>query len=85
MPSAVFHSAKERFARLQDSTPAPGAYEVGSKEKETELAGGAAFKSDTDRFWRGELMQRPGPAFYKPNVLPKRRSFLLNLRKKWVG
>ena len=85
MPSAVFQSGNERFARQQEASPAPGTYDIGSKEKERERASGAAFRSDTERFWRKEVVQRPGPAFYKPSVLQKRRSFLLNMHKNWVG
>ena len=84
MPSAVFHSVEERFAKPEESTPAPGSYEVGSKEREREMVSGAVFRSDTERL-RGQHVQRPGPAFYRPSVLPKRRSFLLNLHQKWVG
>lgn len=85
IPSAVFHSAEERFGRQEELSPAPGTYEIGSNEGEKQILSVAAFRSDTERFLRRGHVPRPGPAFYKPNLLPKRRSFLLNLHQKWVG
>lgn len=85
MPSAVFHSEEARFGRQEELSPAPGSYEIGHSDRTMQSVSVAAFKSDTQRFLRRENVPRPGPAFYKPNLLPKRRSFLLNLHQKWVG
>lgn len=86
MPSAVFVSAEERFSVPNEHLPAPGTYDIGVKPHEKEPASGAVFRSDTDRFvhHKGRI-QRPGPAFYQPYFLPKHRSFLLNLQRKWVS
>lgn len=84
LPSAVFLSSENRF-------PTPRVDETGRRwEDGGEKWGGkekgsmAAFKSDTQR---GDFVakQLPGPAFYKPSVLPKHQSFHLNLAKRWVA
>ena len=40
--------------------------------------------SETERAWMGNEKKPPGPAFYKPMGVPKKKSFHLNSDKTWV-
>jgi hypothetical protein len=46
---------------------------------------GAVFISESERSWRKVDSKRPGPAFYKPNILPKKQSYHLNLKRHWIS
>lgn len=72
-----------RPKRARSGVPGPGAYDVNTNPKERLPVSGAAFMSESKRDGRFGV-KAPGPAFYRPSILPKRKSFHLNAERKWV-
>jgi hypothetical protein len=64
-------------------TPGPGAYHPKSDQEKVAVSG-AVFMSESERIWYESNKKPPGPAFYKPSTVPKKRSFHLNTNKIWV-
>jgi hypothetical protein len=79
---------------LRPQVPGPGNYDGASAPLFGERAYGShlltpasAFTSTTSRAAAKEAgsSRTPGPAYYKPEPLPHKRTFHLNARKQWVG
>lgn len=69
--------------KKNSSTPGPGAYQPPSNQEKTAVSG-AVFMSESERVWYGSNRKPPGPAFYKPSAVPKKKSYHLNTNKIWV-
>jgi hypothetical protein len=72
-----------RPKRARSGVPGPGAYEVTRELKERQPVCGAAFMSESKRDGRG-MAKAPGPAFYRPTIVAKKKSFHLNAERKWL-
>ena len=60
--------------RTKEYAPGPGEYSV-EKENSKSLVTGAAFVSESKRGWIKADKKPPGPAFYNPAPVPKKKSF----------
>lgn len=69
--------------KKNQATPGPGAYQPPGNQEKTAVSG-AVFMSESERVWYGSNRKPPGPAFYKPSKVPKKKSFHLNSNKIWV-
>lgn len=88
-PSSMFLSHDvDRFGkpirtRKRDIRPGPGEYSL-DKENSKSLVTGAAFASESKRGWIKTDKKPPGPAFYNPMAVPKRKSFNFKTRNIWI-
>ena len=88
-PSSMFLANDlDRFGkttrkRTKEYAPGPGEYSV-EKENSKSLVTGAAFVSESKRGWIKADKKPPGPAFYNPAPVPKKKSFHLKPRKQWI-
>lgn len=72
-----------RPKKTRNAVPGPGAYDLSRERKERLPVSGAAFMSESKRDGHGTA-KAPGPAFYRPTTVSKKKSFLLNAERKWV-
>ncbi|OMJ74870.1 hypothetical protein SteCoe_26123 [Stentor coeruleus] len=72
-----------KIKRTKDLTPGPGAYYYDSSQDRLPVTG-AVFMSESNREIIKSPLKQPGPAFYKPTPVPKKKSFHLNANKVWV-
>eukprot|EP00397_Hematodinium_sp_SG-2012_P043003 GEMP01047691.1.p1 GENE.GEMP01047691.1~~GEMP01047691.1.p1 ORF type:complete len:356 (+),score=70.37 GEMP01047691.1:60-1127(+) len=63
--------------------PGPGLYEPPLWPKRHLSSFASAFRSETER-QQGSMTAAPGPAFYEVGVPDDRKSFHLNVQKRWV-
>ena len=88
-PSSMFaNNGKDRFGKSKlpkvvNSFPAPGDYEPEYREGKVGVSG-AVFMSESERGWIRSASKPPGPAFYKPVLQQKKKSFHLKPSNKWV-
>ena len=89
-PSAQFiKSDVDRFGiqtkdkRSKEFSPGPGAYHI-EVIKEKVPVSGAVFLSESNRVLLKDPNKQPGPAFYRPAPIPKKKSFHLNANKQWI-
>ena len=66
-----------------EATPGPGSYYCYILKEKTKVAG-AVFMSESEREVRPAPQRLPGPAFYKPSPVPKKKSFHMNASNMWV-
>ena len=64
--------------------PGPGSYNVTKGETEKAIVSGAVFMSETMRQPFGKLAGGLGPTNYNPQLLPKKKSYHLNVKRGWV-
>ncbi|GMH72884.1 hypothetical protein TrST_g12064 [Triparma strigata] len=77
--------AKKGEKNVNEPTPGPGWYQLGSSGNINEGGAGSSFKSGTRRFGKGLIsVKPPGPAYYDPKKPVRKRRFHLNVDKKWV-
>mmetsp|Transcript_9251 Transcript_9251/g.13898 ORF Transcript_9251/g.13898 Transcript_9251/m.13898 type:complete len:327 (-) Transcript_9251:98-1078(-) len=88
-PCSVFCSSLDRFGnspyeKENEVEPGPGFYEPKiDRVKETNIA---AFQSRLPRFSEDNAKaEQPGPAYYNPRTLSKKKCFHFNLDKKWTA
>lgn len=81
--SAVDRFGKPMRRRVAEKAPGPGEYSVGSDSKKS-LVTGAVFLSESRRGWINTKGKPPGPAFYSPSAVSKRKSFHYKTTKVWV-
>ena len=72
-----------RSKRVQPVVPGPGAYNTPVLSPEKQPVSGAVFMSESQREFV-KPTKVPGPAFYRPAISNKKKSFLLNPANKWV-
>ena len=82
-------SEKDRFGhaikpRVVDITPGPGYYGKNEHIEKTQVSG-AVFMSESERKTFITEKKPPGPAFYKPLIQPKKKSFHLKPKNVWVS
>jgi len=88
--SSFFVSGIDRFGKAlkqkkqPEERPGPGTYIKPSTTQEKFPVTGAVFMSETERNWVAINKKPPGPAFYKPNPVPKKKNFHLNSNKLWM-
>jgi hypothetical protein len=88
-PSSMFaNSGKDRFGKSKQpkviqALPAPGDYEPNYSPHKINVSG-AVFMSESERIWLKTEKKPPGPAFYKPVIQTKKKSFHLKPNNKWV-
>lgn len=88
-PSSMFvPTDKNRFGvvvkpKVLENTPGPGTYDKPLEIEKTPVTG-AVFKSGSERKWLNTEKKPPGPAFYKPMIQPKKKSFHLKPNNIWV-
>ena len=75
---------QKRQKRSEGSPPGPGAYYIGRDDFEKTPVAGAVFMSETERVWLNAEKKPPGPAFYRPIQMPKKKSFHLNANRLWL-
>jgi hypothetical protein len=83
--SSMFQQGNSHQPRTRrDPMPGPGQY-IGLPERTDPLGGGAgsAFNSSVARD-KDSVPTAPGPAFYKMPQPESKKSFHLNMRRKWV-
>ena len=95
-PNAVFKTGiRNRFGDLTDDSKkrehkslGPGYYPIppgmARSEAERNEVSGCVFMSETNRTPFGEIGKRMGPNQNVPYKIPVKKSFLLNLKRKWV-
>ena len=87
-PIFTNEEAKEKFDKKQRKL-GPGYYPmqmgVGRSETEKNEVSGSVFMSETGRRPFGDVGKRMGPNGNVPYKMPKKKSYLLNLARKWVG
>lgn len=66
-----------------DASPGPGAYYCCITKEKAPITG-AVFMSESSREVIPQPFKQPGPAFYKPAPVPKKKSFHLNSSHIWV-
>lgn len=72
-----------RSRRTKQVIPGPGSYSTPLHSPEKQPVSGAVFMSESQReFVKSSKI--PGPAFYRPSLVSKKKSFLLNANNKWV-
>ena len=69
--------------RNKDITPGPGSYYCYISKEKAQVTG-AVFMSESNREIIKQPHKQPGPAFYKPSPVPKKKSFHLNANNAWV-
>ncbi|CAG9318947.1 unnamed protein product [Blepharisma stoltei] len=72
-----------RPRKKNDFMPGPGTYSMAKSDEKLPVSG-AVFMSESERAWFSTEKKPPGPAFYKPAPVPKKKSFHLNSNKMWV-
>ena len=83
------HAGLDRFGapvktrKKKDDLPGPGSYNLGGKTIEKVPINGAVFMSESDRDAM-KLGKNPGPAFYRPMQIAKKKSFHLNVERRWM-
>lgn len=89
-PSAQFiKNDMDRFGRQikdkkpKEVLPGPGSYYL-DVIKEKVPVSGAVFMSESNRVLIKDPNKQPGPAFYRPAPIPKKKSFHLNSNKLWI-
>jgi len=88
-PSSVFlATGVDRFGqptrrRVAKFAPGPGEYSV-ERDSKKNLVTGAVFLSESKRGWLKVRGKPPGPAFYSPSPVYKRKSFHFQTAKVWV-
>ena len=75
---------QRRHKRGEGSPPGPGAYFLAREDVERTPVAGAVFMSETERVWLQADKKPPGPAFYRPVQMPKKKSFHLNANRVWL-
>ena len=95
-PNAIFKTGiKDRFGDITDNSKkrehkslGPGYYPIppgmAKSEVERNEVSGCVFMSETGRMPFGEIGKRMGPNQNVPYKIPVKKSFLLNLKRKWV-
>lgn len=63
--------------------PGPGTYQLLKSQVKVPVSG-ASFMSESDRIVFCTAKKPPGPAYYKPVVVPKNKSFHLNITRNWM-
>jgi hypothetical protein len=71
-----------RPKKTNTDVPGPGHYTL-SKPQDKVPVSGAVFMSESERFEFKTVKKPPGPAYYKPAVGPRKRSFHLNAGRQW--
>jgi hypothetical protein len=69
--------------KTKDMTPGPGAYYLETIQEKVQVSG-SVFMSESNRGIIKEPLKQPGPAFYRPVPVPKKKSFHLNANKVWI-
>ena len=69
---------------VSNSTPGPGAYYKQALDPEVHQVAGAVFMSESERVWLKTENKPPGPAFYKPVPVARKKNFHLNSNNLWV-
>jgi len=72
-----------RPKKANAEAPGPGTYEL-ARVIEKSPVSGAVFMSESERFEFKLINKPPGPAYYKPTLVPKIKSFHLNANRQWV-
>jgi hypothetical protein len=72
-----------KFRKNKETTPGPGSYYSYSLKEKVSVSG-AVFMSESEREVIKQPKKQPGPAFYRPTAIPKKKSFHLNSSKVWV-
>jgi hypothetical protein len=83
LSSAVDRFGKPTRRRVSEKTPGPGEYSLQTDSKRS-LVTGAVFLSESRRGWISTKGKPPGPAFYSPSAVSKRKSFHYKTLKTWV-
>ena len=87
--SQVIKSDMDRFGKpvkekkAKETTPGPGAYYLETIQEKTQVSG-SVFISESSRAVIKDPLKQPGPAFYRPVPVPKKKSFHLNSSKLWI-
>lgn len=76
---AVIHPIADKPA-----LPGPGAYNVVKPEVEKAIVSGSVFMSESMRQPFGKISGHLGPTNYNPQILPKKKSYHLNVKRQWV-
>eukprot|EP00948_MAST-09A_sp_MAST-9A-sp1_P000462 g462.t1 len=91
-PSSMFiATTTDRFgkpikarASTNEGVPGPGSYGTVYKERSTAVASSSYFVSNVQRIQgSGPGSRPPGPAYYNPS-LPGKKSFMLNLKRRFI-
>lgn len=69
--------------RKKEFLPGPGDYSF-EKENKKSMVTGAVFSSESKRVIFNAKGKPPGPAFYTPTPVPKKKSFHFKTAKIWV-
>lgn len=72
-----------RPKKANTDVPGPGHYELIRPEERVPVSG-AVFMSESERFEFKTISKPPGPAYYKPTMVPRLKSFHLNANTQWV-
>ena len=72
---------KEKKAK--DIMPGPGAYYLETIQEKVQVSG-SVFMSESSRVGVKNTLKQPGPAFYRPAPVPKKKSFHLNSNRVWL-
>lgn len=72
-----------KVKKIHDFTPGPGAY-YNLMAKDKSPVTGAVFMSESEREILKPPIKQPGPAFYKPIPVPKKKSYHLNANNVWI-
>lgn len=90
--SSFSHNGLDRFGKTAHidkvkrpftSTPGPGSYEIVQGSEDKAPISGSAFMSESGRL-QHQRRKIPGPAFYHPMQITKKKSFHLNAERKWM-
>lgn len=88
-PSSMFLATEvDRFGKpmrrkTKNMVPGPGEYSL-QHESHKALVTGAVFLSESKRGWISAKKKPPGPAFYSPLPIAKRKSFHYKTAKVWI-
>ena len=88
-PSSMFLATEvDRFGkpvrnRKRENFPGPGEY-LKEKDSKTNMVSGAVFLSESKRAWMKLRGKPPGPAFYSPMPVSKKKSFHYTPNKLWI-
>uniref|UniRef100_A0A7S3PF94 Uncharacterized protein n=1 Tax=Aplanochytrium stocchinoi TaxID=215587 RepID=A0A7S3PF94_9STRA len=69
---------------VTQEVPGPGAYAVPSKILKETPTIKSSFISKTARCKDSKIFKAPGPAYYSPQKVNQKRSFMLNVSQQWV-
>lgn len=81
--SDVDRFGKSVRKRVREIKPGPGDYNV-VKDGQKSMVTGAVFLSESKRAIMNPLKKPPGPAFYSPLPVPKRKSFHYKVNNTWL-